>query len=113
MIYPVYCIRDRKGEYGEPRINMNDGTAQRWFAMLVNNPDPNFSVSFAPILTHTASCAIPPLPGRAKISSTDLFFFIALMIACSLPPPPITIIFIKNLLCLCRGFYLKTQECPL
>ena len=27
---------------------MNDGTAQRWFAMLVNNPDPNFSVSFAP-----------------------------------------------------------------
>ena len=34
--------------------------------------------------------AMPPLPGRAKISVTAGFFFRLLMMACSRPPPPTT-----------------------
>ena len=52
------------------------------------------SMSLAPMSTHTASAAMPPLPGRAKIWLTAGFSFIFFMMACSLPPPPTTIIFI-------------------
>ena len=56
-----------------------------------------FSISFASIFTHSASLAIPPFPGKAYILFTFAFSFIFLMMACSLPPLPITIMFIINL----------------
>ena len=51
-------------------------------------------MSVAAMSTHSASAAIPPLPGSAYIlvtSGRSLSFF---MIACSRPPPPTTMMFI-------------------
>lgn len=48
MVNPVFCIRDRKGSWWQPRVEQNEGSARRWFAMLVNNVDPMNPVSFAP-----------------------------------------------------------------
>jgi fructose-bisphosphate aldolase class II len=51
------------------------------------------AISLAPIFTQVASAAMPPLPGSAKISVTSGFSLSFLMMACSRPPPPITISF--------------------
>ena len=50
--------------------------------------------SIAPIGTHSASAAIPALPGAQYILSTRELFATALHIACSLPPLPTTNTFI-------------------
>lgn len=39
MIYPVYSIRDYKGDFFSPRIAQNDQTMIREFAMMVNDTD--------------------------------------------------------------------------
>ena len=45
MIYPVFSIRDLKGDFYSPRIDQNEASAVRWFAQIVNTPDTiiNFS----------------------------------------------------------------------
>lgn len=48
MVNPVYCIRDRKGDFWMPKVAQNEASARRDFAMLVNNPDPHNVVGFAP-----------------------------------------------------------------
>lgn len=48
MVNPVFCIRDRKGSFWSPRIEQNEGSARRSFAMLVNDSSPSNPVSFAP-----------------------------------------------------------------
>ena len=53
------------------------------------------SRSLAPMPVQTASAAMPPLPGAAKISVARGLFFRLLMMACSRPPPPTTKIFIE------------------
>ena len=64
-----------------------------WFAAKLAMP----SISVAFMLTHTASCARPALPGRANISDAWGFSFSLRMIACSRPPPPTTMIFMRYL----------------
>ena len=54
---------------------------------------PGTSVAETP--AHSASAAMPPLPGRAKIRSARGSSFNFLMMACSRPPPPMTRIFIE------------------
>lgn len=39
MIYPVFSIRDLKGDFYSPRIDQNEASAIRWFSMLVNAED--------------------------------------------------------------------------
>ena len=56
--------------------------------------DTSLSNSIAPIGTHSASAAIPALPGAQYILSTRELFATALHIACSLPPLPTTNTFI-------------------
>ena len=51
-------------------------------------------ISVAEILTHSASFAMPPLPGKAYILVIFLFSLSFFITACSRPPPPITIMFI-------------------
>lgn len=38
MIYPLYSIRDIKGDYFSPRIEQNEPSAIRSFAFTVNTP---------------------------------------------------------------------------
>lgn len=38
MIYPLYSIRDIKGDYFSPRIEQNEPSAIRFFAFTVNTP---------------------------------------------------------------------------
>lgn len=39
MIYPIYSVRDLKGDFYAPRIEQNDDSAIRWFSMTVNTPE--------------------------------------------------------------------------
>lgn len=39
MTYPVYSVRDLKGDFYSPRIDQNDESAIRWFSMTVNTPE--------------------------------------------------------------------------
>lgn len=39
MIYPIYSVRDLKGDFYAPRIEQNEGSAIRWFSMTVNTPE--------------------------------------------------------------------------
>lgn len=39
MVYPVYSLRDLKGEFNGPRIALNEACCKRDFAMLVNSGD--------------------------------------------------------------------------
>lgn len=39
MIYPIYCVRDLKGDFWSPRVEQNDASAERDFALLVNEPN--------------------------------------------------------------------------
>lgn len=45
MIYPVFSVRDLKGDFYSPRIDQNEPSAVRWFSQMVNTPDTvvNFS----------------------------------------------------------------------
>lgn len=45
MTYPIYSVRDLKGDFYAPRIEQNDDSAIRWFSMTVNTPETltNFS----------------------------------------------------------------------
>ena len=52
------------------------------------------SMSVALIGTHSASAAMPPLPGAHQMWSTLGLFFNVWTMACSRPPPPITKAFI-------------------
>ena len=54
----------------------------------------SLSNSITPISTHSARSAIPALPGAQYIFETLLLFEILVIMACSLPPPPTTNIFI-------------------
>lgn len=36
MIYPVFCIRDYKGDFWSPKLYQNEASARREFAMMVN-----------------------------------------------------------------------------
>ena len=76
-----------------PRTNGSSGATTAKSILFFNANSVIALISFAPISTHSASCAIPPFPGRAYIVSTFLFSFIFFMMACSLPPPPTTITF--------------------
>ncbi len=46
MIYPVFSIRDLKGDFYSPRIDQNEVSAVRWFAQMVNTPDT--TINFSP-----------------------------------------------------------------
>lgn len=46
MIYPVFSIRDLKGDFYSPRIEQNESSAVRSFAQLVNTPDT--TIHFSP-----------------------------------------------------------------
>lgn len=39
MTYPIYSVRDLKGDFYAPRIDQNDDSAVRWFTMTVNTPE--------------------------------------------------------------------------
>lgn len=39
MIRPMYCIRDRKGEFWSPSIDQNDDSAIRNFGHMINTGD--------------------------------------------------------------------------
>ena len=39
MTYPIYSVRDLKGDFYAPRIEQNDESAIRWFSMTVNTPE--------------------------------------------------------------------------
>lgn len=45
MIYPVFSVRDLKGDFYSPRIDQNEASCVRWFSMTVNTPETmlNFS----------------------------------------------------------------------
>lgn len=45
MIYPVFSIRDLKGDFYSPRIDQNEASAVRWFAQMVNTPDTTMNFS--------------------------------------------------------------------
>ena len=46
MRYPIYSIRDLKGEFYSPSIQQNEPSAKRWFAQLVNTEQT--MMNFAP-----------------------------------------------------------------
>lgn len=46
MIYPVYSVRDLKGDFYAPRIDQSDASCIRWFSMTVNTPET--MTNFAP-----------------------------------------------------------------
>ena len=46
MIYPVFSIRDLKGDFYSPRIDQNEASAVRWFAQTVNTPET--TINFSP-----------------------------------------------------------------
>lgn len=46
MRYPMYSIRDLKGEFYSPRIEQNEASAKRNFAQMVNTE--NSIINFAP-----------------------------------------------------------------
>ena len=58
----------------------------------------SLSISESPIFTHSATSAIPGFPGAQYIFSTFFSLLNFQQIACSLPPPPTTNIFIFSLL---------------
>lgn len=39
MIYPVFSIRDLKGDFYSPVVHQNEVSAIRWFSMIVNAED--------------------------------------------------------------------------
>ena len=67
-------------------------TQKSMFILTAKSVMPSKSVAL--MLTHSASFAMPPFPGHAKISVTSGFSFNFLIMACSLPPAPTTSIFI-------------------
>lgn len=46
MRYPLYAIRDLKGEFYSPRMEQNEASAKRNFAMMVNTEQT--IINFAP-----------------------------------------------------------------
>ncbi len=46
MIYPVFSIRDLKGDFYSPRIEQNEASAVRWFAQMVNTSET--TINFSP-----------------------------------------------------------------
>ena len=92
----------------QPNTSGSSGatTAKSIFCSFANLTIP--SISLAPMSTQVASAAMPPFPGKAKISSTFLFSFSFLMMACSLPPPPTTSSFIFIILSHLSPFHFCT-----
>ena len=45
MTYPVFSIRDLKGDFYSPRIDQNEPSAVRWFSQMVNAPDTTMNFS--------------------------------------------------------------------
>ena len=46
MRYPIYSVRDLKGDFYSPQIQQNEPSAKRWFAQLVNTEQT--MINFAP-----------------------------------------------------------------
>lgn len=80
MIYPVFSVRDLKGDFYSPRIDQNEASCVRWFSMTVNTPET--MLNFSPgdfqlyhIGDFDSSCGrlIPLDLPRLVVSAVDVF----------------------------------------
>lgn len=80
MIYPVYSVRDLKGDFYAPRIDQNDDSCVRWFSMTVNTPETmlNFSPGDFQLFKigefdSVSGCLIPLDLPQLVVSAVDVF----------------------------------------